>query len=299
MTTKRKVIGICCLGSLCCLLLAMVAKYYCRVYFPLVGSDGGSICFCVETHKASLFDQVYSDIRNDLTRRGFRYEEVSCCSTNDPRLRLAAVHHVATARTRVLTLERGTLRGWMTYLAMDRGANFPSISVEWEISSYNSEPMSAWDYRAFSSFLHRLKENTKRRYDEPNVAYYDESRLHMPVTDRLNQAWVMSSGWFGFMGAAIALSSNRFYYWFYSDVVGDNEPAYPVSGNYRHDGKRLSLDSTERLYSHIWVIVTNGGRACLSAPSEMEDVARLLIPDSAFDPSDPFKNQRSLISVKP
>lgn len=297
MTAKRKVIWFCGVGVSCILLLALSAKYY-RVYFPLIGSEVGSICFYVETHKASLFDDVYSDIRSDLKRHGFRFEEVSCSSTNDPRLRLAVMHHVGSSRTKVLSLERGTLRGWMTYLAMDRGAYFPTIAVEWEIRSNSDGAMNSFDYRAFGGFLDRLRKNTKRKYDERDVVVFDENKLHLPVEDKLEHAWVMSSGWAGFMGVAVALSSNKYYYWFYSDVVSGDEPAYPVSGSYRYDGATLQLDSDERLYSHNWIFATNDGRVCLIAPADTGDVARLLIPDFAFDPSDPFKNQRSLRPVK-
>lgn len=275
----------------------VVAKYY-RVCFPQVGSSGGSICFYVETHKASLFDDVYGDIRSDLKLHGFRFEEVTCSSTNDPRLRLAVMHHVASSRTKVLSLERGTLRGSMTYLAMDRGAYFPSIEVAWDISSNNDGAMSSFDYNAFRGFLDRLRKNTKRKYDQRDVNVFDENKLHLPVTDKFEQAWVMSSGWAGFMGVAVALSSNKFYYWFYSDVVSSDEPAYPVSGRYRYAGGSLHLDSDERLYSYSWMFATNGGRVCLTAPADTGNVARLLIPDPSFDPSDPFKNQRSLLPVK-
>ena len=114
-----------------------------------------------------------------------------------------------------------------------------------------------------------------------------------------DHAWVMSAGWAGYMGVAIALTSNKYYYWFYSDERSGSEPRYPISSEYQFDGRTLSLDSNTHLYSSIWVVVTNGGRICLSAPSETGDVARLLIPDGNFDPAEPFRNQRALKPVKP
>ena len=86
------------------------------------------------------------------------------------------------------------------------------------------------------------------------------------VPEPLDYAWVMSSEWAGYMGVALALSSNQYYYWFYSDVVTDDEPVYPVVGKFTLENNMLTLLGTERdLYSLKWVLTTNANRACLWA----------------------------------
>ncbi len=102
----------------------------------------------------------------------------------------------------------------------------------------------------------------------------------------------MSSGWQGYMGVAIALSGERYYYWFYSDVILENEPDYPISGTYVWTDGILTLKQEyDQLYSSVWVAATNAGRACLWAERDVGDFPRMLIPDTNFDPSNPFMNQ--------
>ena len=116
-----------------------------------------------------------------------------------------------------------------------------------------------------------------------------------PVSEPIDQAWVLSSDWQGFMGIAIGLTSNKYYYWFLSDVGGGDEPAYPITGDFTFDGNTLTLDSPDvDLYAHTWLVVTNADRTCFWAERDVGDFSRLLIPDSNFNPMEPFENQETL-----
>jgi len=42
--------------------------------------------------------------------------------------------------------------------------------------------------------------------------------VELPFPDHFDGAWVMSSGWMGYMGVALAVSGDRYYYWMYSDM---------------------------------------------------------------------------------
>ena len=115
------------------------------------------------------------------------------------------------------------------------------------------------------------------------------------VPKSFKQAWVMSSTWCGEMGVAIALTPDRYYYWFYSDVKLDDEPEYPITGSYSFVDGKLQLNGSNNLYyATNWIVVSNGGRKCLSAERDVGDVARYIIPDTHFDPSRPFENQGTL-----
>ena len=115
------------------------------------------------------------------------------------------------------------------------------------------------------------------------------------VPKSFEQAWVMSAGWAGYMGVAIALTPDRYYYWFYSDVKLENEPEYPITGSYSLiDGKLRLNGSNDYYYATNWIVVSNGGRKCLSTERDVGDIARYLIPDTHFDSSRPFENQGTL-----
>lgn len=106
-----------------------------------------------------------------------------------------------------------------------------------------------------------------------------------------DQAWVMSAEWCNRMGVAIALSRDKYYYWFYSDVPYPTEPHWPIIGTYRNDGGIITLSSNNYMYATSWVVATNGNRRCLWAEHDVGDYSRLLIPDPDFDPKAPFQNQ--------
>ncbi len=132
-----------------------------------------------------------------------------------------------------------------------------------------------------------------------------ESSIAYP--DHFDGAWVMSSGWVGYMGVAIALSEDRYFYWMYSDIPVDAN--YPYTGTFRVQGEQLILDTPFvlasgepatgdldiKLYSDRWRILRRGVSLRLHAVSDKEgDHARTLIPDFQFDPENPFRNQSNL-----
>lgn len=54
--------------------------------------------------------------------------------------------------------------------------------------------------------------------------------------------YTMCSDVAGYSGETLKLQNGRFQYWFYSDVVGGDEPQYPLSGTYRVKRDQLILD---------------------------------------------------------
>ena len=128
------------------------------------------------------------------------------------------------------------------------------------------------------------------------VATPAEGYTKRPIPHPYERVWVMSGGWQGTMGVAIALSHNRYYYWFYSDAKYDEEPTWPIVGTYTLSENRLTLSAKEgeHLYATTWLVETNGNRECLWAERDVGDYPRMLIPDPYFDPKDPFANQELL-----
>ena len=122
-------------------------------------------------------------------------------------------------------------------------------------------------------------------------------------------AWVMSSRWFGYMGVAIALSKDKYYYWMYSDV--GEIPDLPNTGTFEIDGDMLELgapssvatgqvvsdsDGGYHLYSSRWKILRAPVSVSLHAEKDAtEDIARTLIMDTQFDPASPFGHQHLLV----
>ena len=122
-----------------------------------------------------------------------------------------------------------------------------------------------------------------------------------------DSAWVMSSSWFGYMGVAIAISEDRYFYWMYSDVGGDGD--YPYVGQYSIKdgilrlgdptslvtGKSIEKDDLHSLYSEEWKIIKERLTTNLhSITDKPDDYARTLILDVQFDPQNPFRNQDDL-----
>ena len=142
---------------------------------------------------------------------------------------------------------------------------------------------------------------------KPEVLSQAEPESEISYPDHFDQAWVMSSGWIGYMGVAIAISGDRYFYWMYSDIPV--EANYPYTGSFRIKDGVLILDSPSEyttgvavdeperigLYSDRWRILS--GRLSVSLHSttdNADDGARTLIPDFHFDPSSPFRNQPNL-----
>jgi hypothetical protein len=120
-------------------------------------------------------------------------------------------------------------------------------------------------------------------------------------------AWVMSSAWFGYMGVAIAITEDKYYYWMYSDVGGPGD--YPYCGSYSVDGGILRLgeptslvtgkviksDDLHSLYSSEWKLILGRTTTSLHSIGDTpDDKGRSLILDVQFDPQNPFRNQDSL-----
>ena len=91
----------------------------------------------------------------------------------------------------------------------------------------------------------------------------------------------------GYMGIAIALTTNQYYYWMYSDVVGGAQPEYPIIGKYTLDDKALRIESSQQLYSSNWHVINTNGLQCLVAEFDSPNL-RLLKPHPNFNPKDPF-----------
>jgi len=62
----------------------------------------------------------------------------------------------------------------------------------------------------------------------------------------------------GYSGEVVELKDGKFRYWFYSDVVTDHEPQYPLSGNYRISGDTLMLVHDQIPREERTIAVVNG-----------------------------------------
>lgn len=131
-----------------------------------------------------------------------------------------------------------------------------------------------------------------------------QAEVALEYPDHFDGAWVMSAGWMGYMGVALAVSEDRYYYWMYSDIPDDAD--YPYTGTFQIEGDILVLDSPRvlrtgapannilecGLYSDSWRITSDGFSPRLHSTTDApEDHARTLYPDFGFDPSNPFRNQ--------
>ncbi len=147
---------------------------------------------------------------------------------------------------------------------------------------------------------------TSCREEQPGVV----SKPSTPKVEfprHFDSAWVMSSGWFGYMGVAIAISGDRYFYWMYSDVGGPG--SFPYTGRYsiKDDilhlgvptslvtGRQIDNDDLHALYSDKWKVMRRGLTTNLHAERDKpDDHARTLILDVQFDPQNPFRNQDRL-----
>lgn len=117
---------------------------------------------------------------------------------------------------------------------------------------------------------------------------------------KFDEAWVLSEAWTGFMGIAIVFKDNEFKYWFYSDVIGPNEPTYPLTGKVEREGDTIILipDSDADFYDTKWHVVDFQGEICLLADFHMQEYRessklpedRLLHKLDSFDEKHPVKN---------
>src|SRR4030095_12469104 len=83
----------------------------------------------------------------------------------------------------------------------------------------------------------------------------------------IDGAWVLSDKWTGFMGIALVIKSNEFKYWLYSDVSGQREPKYPITGKVEFDADiiRLRPGVDAHLYDTNWHLFVFKGEICLLA----------------------------------
>jgi hypothetical protein len=66
-----------------------------------------------------------------------------------------------------------------------------------------------------------------------------------------NGLYAMCQDVAGFSGEFLELKDGKFRYWFYSDVVGvDDPPKYPLEGRYKIEGEKLTLDHKD-VYSNV------------------------------------------------
>lgn len=142
-------------------------------------------------------------------------------------------------------------------------------------------------------------------------AHYRATEAPRPQVDlpkHFEAAWVMSSAWSGYMGVAIAITEDKYYYWMYSDV-GGGPGDYPYCGSYSVDGGILRLGEPtslvtgtivksaglHSLYSAEWKLIKARTTTNLHAVGDKpDDNGRTLIIDVQFDPQNPFRNQDSL-----
>lgn len=136
----------------------------------------------------------------------------------------------------------------------------------------------------------------------------EAARPQVDLPKHFEAAWVMSSAWSGYMGVAIAITEDKYYYWMYSDVGGGSDD-YPYFGSYSVDGGILRLgeptslatgkvvtsDALHSLYSAEWMLIKARTTTNLHALGDKpDDYSRTLIIDLQFDPQNPFRNQDSL-----
>lgn len=141
------------------------------------------------------------------------------------------------------------------------------------------------------------------KQEQPSVASKPPTQK-VEFPDHFESAWVMSSGWSGYMGVAIAISGDRYFYWMYSDVGGPGD--FPYTGQYFIKDEILTLgaptslltglqidnDDLHSLYCERWKLIRRDVTTNLHAVSDKaDDHARTLILDVQFDPENPFRNQ--------
>ncbi len=106
----------------------------------------------------------------------------------------------------------------------------------------------------------------------------------------------------GFSGETLELKDGRFRYWFYSDVVTGNEPAFPLTGTYRIRGDTLTLSHSQvyeptRTIARIgdtWVLWRDDALKLWDKDRRLHPYGVLLLADMKAE--DPDLNSRPSIS---
>ena len=86
----------------------------------------------------------------------------------------------------------------------------------------------------------------------------------------VNGSWELDTG---YMGITLALKGDTFEYWFYSDVISNDEPKYPIRGKVRYRSNSIVLVPPEgqKVYSTTWRLVVDDGEICLLADHALPD----------------------------
>jgi hypothetical protein len=134
----------------------------------------------------------------------------------------------------------------------------------------------------------------------------------------LDGVWVLSGKWAGYMGIAIKINSERYNYWFYSDVgqpvftseitMSDGHverltsiekpPKYPLTGRLKLRGDVVELAGAGGYYDRKWHRIVYRGVPCLLADKHYREWKRgkgfaddrLLFKLSTFDEKHPQMN---------
>ena len=109
-------------------------------------------------------------------------------------------------------------------------------------------------------------------------------RPALPPT--FEHAWVMRESWY--MACAVAVVSNKCWYWFASDVVDPAAPQYPVILDCAYDAGGLRLKTGARVYSTNFLAVVTDGATNLLAECDGSRTERLFRVHRRFDGADPF-----------
>lgn len=104
------------------------------------------------------------------------------------------------------------------------------------------------------------------------------------------------------MGVAIQFNNDYTYkYWFYSDVIRNDEPDYPITGKYEIENNAITLmplGKKEDYYSIKWFVFLHGQNIVLAPQNQYEnfinskkiDTSRFLYKNVNFNSQNPFNN---------
>ena len=81
-------------------------------------------------------------------------------------------------------------------------------------------------------------------------------------SEKIDGVFVTSQGIAGFSGTVLELKNGKFRYWFYSDVGQPEETKFPLTGDFKIQGKNLSL-SNPKVNQIAWEIATINNRLVL------------------------------------
>lgn len=137
--------------------------------------------------------------------------------------------------------------------------------------------------------------------------HLDQFAAYGDYPDHFDHAWVMSGDSRHYMGVALAVRGNEYFYWRYHD------PGYcdgPYRGAFHLDGDLLVLSDPRKdipedarqgkafepsLYSRVWMIHRDPlGIRLYTLSDGIENIGRHLLVDTQFNPKRPFRNHDRL-----